>query len=311
MQEEEQEEEEEAEEEEEIDEDEMVEIEDEYVSWLKSCFVCNRLSCVWNVLREPQFAIWAAARMCRHSWLASSLFRLYVTLTRPAILRLFWDSSSYSRPQDEVLVEEDAEIIELSEDLEEVEEEEVYDEEVIKEATQGDSSGKDTTSGNLEEEAKAEEKEAEAEEAVTEANEEAEREYDVSLKTCVCVFVVDGWLNRNRIATRWVISLGRRFVFVDFIDAWFGSTPKWFKYAFMLSFTMPLIRLLAARQLVNTYPKKSEENDYDVEVAEYVEEEEAEVESYWDEETGYTFDDDIYDSAYWDYDWSTVWGEYG
>jgi hypothetical protein len=46
-------------------------------------------------------------------------------------------------------------------------------------------------------------------------------------------------------------------------------------------------------------------------VAEYVEEEEEEVEAYWDEETGYTFDDDMYDNAYWNYDWSSVWGEYG
>jgi hypothetical protein len=73
-----------------------------------------------------------------------------------------------------------------------VEEEEEYDEEVIKEATQGDSSGKDMTSGNLEEEAEEEEEEAEAEEEATEAKEETEREYDVSLKTGVLVVVVDG-----------------------------------------------------------------------------------------------------------------------
>jgi hypothetical protein len=94
---------------------------------------------------------------------------------------------SNSKPQNEALVEEDAEVIELSEDLEEVEEEEEYDEEVIKEATTGDSSGKDSTSGNLEEEAEEEEEEADAEEEVTEAKEEAEREYDVSLKTVVCM----------------------------------------------------------------------------------------------------------------------------
>jgi hypothetical protein len=46
-------------------------------------------------------------------------------------------------------------------------------------------------------------------------------------------------------------------------------------------------------------------------VAEYVEEEEEEVETYWDEEAGYTFGDDMYDDAYWNYDWSSVWGEYG
>jgi hypothetical protein len=149
------------------------------------------------------------ALLCRHCYRSSSPFIHHSDTA--CHCTPFLGFISNSQIQNEALVEEDAEAIELSEDLEEVEEEEEYDEEVIKEATQGDSSGKDTTSGNLEEEAEEEEEEAEAEEEVTEAKEETEREYDVSLKTGVRVFVVDGRPNLTALGD----TSGFRFVFVD------------------------------------------------------------------------------------------------
>ena len=52
-----------------------------------------------------------------------------------------------------------------------------------------------------------------------------------------------------------------------------------------------------------------DESSGNAEGAEVQDESEENDDWYWEEVT-YEYDDDMYDTAYWDYEWDNVWGEY-